>query len=383
MKNQLPLKGINILDLTQVLSGPFATLILSDLGANVIKVEKELGDDSRYFGPIKKNKSGYFISLNRGKKSIKLNLKNLNDKNIFTDLISKCDVLVENYKVGVLTKLGFSWRKIKEINSKLIYAKISGFGETGPLRQFPAYDIIVQALSGMMSITGFANQKFARVGSSIGDITAGLYCVIGILAALHDRNINKVGKKIDISMLDCQVGILENAVTRYSITKKIPIPLGTDHPSISPFGAYKTKDILIVIAAGNQKIFEKLCKALSRTDLNKKKKYSNNLLRNKNFKSLRKDIEDKLKTHTGDYWIKKLSAENVPCCKIENVKELIKNPQLKNRKMILKYLDKDFGNIRVVGNPIKISGMKEKNISEKAPNLDEHRSVILKEFGII
>lgn len=382
MENQLPLKGINILDLTQVLSGPFATLVLSDLGANVIKVEKSKGDDSRSFGPIKKNKSGYFISLNRGKKSIKLNLKEKEDKRIFSDLIKKTDILVENFKVGVLDKLGFSWSKLKKNNPRLVYAKISGFGESGPYKNLPAYDVIVQAMGGIMSITGSSEKNFTRVGSSIGDITAGLYCVIGILAALHERNKTNLGKKIDISMLDCQVAILENAITRYSVSKKIPHPLGTDHPSISPFGAFKAKNSALVLAAGNQKIFENLCKAISRNDLIQEKKFLDNELRNKNLKLLRKEIEKTLITKNAEYWIKKLRTLEVPCCKIENVKSLIKNPQIQNRNMILDYVDDDFGKINVVGNPIKIEGVKESKVASKAPDLDQNRRQILKEFGI-
>ena len=382
MENQLPLKGINILDLTQVLSGPFATLVLSDLGANVIKVEKSKGDDSRSFGPIKKNKSGYFISLNRGKKSIKLDLKEKEDKRIFSDLIKKTDILVENFKVGVLDKLGFSWSKLKKNNPRLVYAKISGFGESGPYKNLPAYDVIVQAMGGIMSITGSSEKNFTRVGSSIGDITAGLYCVIGILAALHERNKTNLGKKIDISMLDCQVAILENAITRYSVSKKIPHPLGTDHPSISPFGAFKAKNSAIVLAAGNQKIFENLCKAISRNDLIQEKKFLDNELRNKNLKLLRKQIEKTLITKNAEYWIKKLRTLEVPCCKIENVKSLIKNPQIQNRNMILDYVDDDFGKINVVGNPIKIEGVKESKVASNAPDLDQNRLQILKEFGI-
>ena len=382
MENQLPLKGINILDLTQVLSGPFATLVLSDLGANVIKVEKSNGDDSRSFGPIKKNKSGYFISLNRGKKSIKLDLKEKEDKRIFSDLIKKTDILVENFKVGVLGKLGFSWSKLKKNNPRLVYAKISGFGESGPYKNLPAYDVIVQAMGGIMSITGSSENNFTRVGSSIGDITAGLYCVIGILAALNERNKTNLGKKIDISMLDCQVAILENAITRYSVSKKIPHPLGTDHPSISPFGAFKAKNSAVVLAAGNQKIFENLCKAISRNDLIQEKKFQDNELRNKNLKLLRKEIEKTLITKNAEYWIKKLRTLEVPCCKIENVKNLIKNPQIQNRNMILDYVDDDFGKINVVGNPIKIEGVKESKVASKAPDLDQNRLQILKEFGI-
>ena len=383
MKNQLPLDGVNILDLTQVLSGPFATLILSDLGANVIKVEKSQGDDSRYFGPMKKNKSGYFISLNRGKKSIKLDLKKNDDKKVFDKLLKNSDVLVENFKIGVLSKLGFPWKKLKEKNPKLIYAKISGFGETGPLKKLPAYDVIVQAMGGIMSLTGSSENNFNRVGSSVGDITAGLYCVIGILAALNERNKTKVGKKIDISMLDCQVAILENAITRFSVSKTIPKPHGTDHPSISPFGAFKAKDARIVIAAGNQKIFESLCKGISRMDLIKEKKFLNNDLRNRNLKILRMEIEKTLITKTVNYWIKKLRIASVPCCKIDNIKDVIKNSQLKNRNMILSYKDKDFGTINVAGNPIKIEGIKESKVSSKAPDLDQNRFEILKEFGIL
>ena len=383
MENQLPLNGVNVLDLTQVLSGPFATLILSDLGANVIKVEKSQGDDSRSFGPMKKNKSGYFISLNRGKKSIKLDLKKNDDKKVFDELLKNSDVLVENFKIGVLSKLGFPWKKIKKKHPKLIYAKISGFGETGPLKKLPAYDVIVQAMGGIMSLTGSSENNFTRVGSSIGDITAGLYCVIGILAALNERNKTKVGKKIDVSMLDCQVAILENAITRFSVSKNVPKPLGTDHPSISPFGAFKAKDVKIVIAAGNQKIFENLCKGISRMDLIKEKKFLNNNLRNKNLKILRREIEKTLITKTANYWIKKLRIVSVPCCKIDNIKDVIKNSQLKSRNMILSYNDKDFGTINVAGNPIKIEGIKESKISTKAPDLDQNRFEILKEFDII
>ena len=272
--------------------------------------------------------------------------------------------------------------QIKKNNPRLVYAKISGFGESGPYKNLPAYDVIVQAMGGIMSITGSSENNFTRVGSSIGDITAGLYCVIGILAALNERNKTNLGKKIDISMLDCQVAILENAITRYSVSKKIPHPLGTDHPSISPFGAFKAKNSPIVLAAGNQKIFENLCKAISRNDLIQEKKFLDNELRNKNLKLLRKEIEKTLITKNAEYWIKKLRTLDVPCCKIENVKSLIKNPQIQNRNMILDYVDDDFGKINVVGNPIKIEGVKESKVASKAPDLDQNRRQILKEFGI-
>lgn len=381
MKKKLPLHGLKVLDLTQVLSGPFATLILSDLGANVTKVEKLEGDDSRKFGPIKKNKSSYFISLNRGKKSIMLNLKENEDKIIFEKLLKKSDVLIENFSYGVLKKLGFSWTYLKKKYPKIIYAKISGFGETGPYKNLPAYDIIVQAMGGIMSITGNGKEKYARVGSSIGDIVAGLYCVIGIVSALRARSTTEKGMKIDISMLDCQVAILENAISRYSIQKKNPFPLGTHHPNITPFGAFETNDRAIVIAAGNQKLFEKFCLAIGKKDLILDKKFINNEKRNQNFKFLKNEIESILIKKKSKFWIQKLNKFKIPCSTIDTINDVIKNPQILSRNMILDYYDKDIGRIKVTGNPIKFNDLKENTRSKLAPELDADRKKILKNLS--
>ena len=219
--NKLPLEDIIVLDLTNVLSGPFATLILSELGAKIIKVEKPGGDDSRSYGPFIGNKSGYFISLNRGKK-YSFEFKKKKDKSIFEKLLDKSDVLIDNFRPGVLEKIGFDWKFLSKNYPKLIHSKISGFGETGPLKDAPAYDIIVQAMGGLMSITGNEKNNFVRVGTSIGDIAASLFAVIGILSQLIKRNITNKGSKLDLSMLDCQVAILENAIARYTIEKKKP-----------------------------------------------------------------------------------------------------------------------------------------------------------------
>ena len=294
-KNTLPLSGIIVLDLTNVLSGPFATQILSDMGAEVIKVEKPSGDDSRNYGPFVKGKSSYFISLNRGKKSIVLDLKNKQEKTYFKKILSQSDVLIDNFKPGTVEKFGFSSKYLSKKYPKLIQAKISGFGETGRMNSFPAYDMIVQAMGGIMSITGNNKNELCRVGSSIGDITAGLYAVIGILLQLINRNKTKLGSRLDLSMLDCQVAILENAISRYSVEKKTPKPLGTDHPSITPFGAFKTLDGLIVIAIGNDKMFSKFCEVIGDKKLAKDKLFIDNNLRNKNLNLLRKKIEINLK----------------------------------------------------------------------------------------
>ena len=382
MQEKKPLSNVNIIDLTNVLSGPFATLLLGDLGANIIKVEKPQGDDSREFGPFINKKSCYFISLNRGKRSIVLNLKEKKDKKIFTQLLSKSDVLIENYKPKTLQSLGFSWKKISKEFPKLVYAKISGFGETGPMSNLPAYDMVVQAMGGLMSITGSSKNNLSRVGTSIGDITAGLFCVSGVLSALYKREKTNKGSKIDISMLDCQIAILENAIARYSVSGKSPEPLGTDHPSIAPFGAFKTSNGKIIIAAGNDKIFKNLCSVMSRNDIFKSRKFSDNNKRNKNIKSLRSEIEFTLKKRKSKFWIDLFRRSSIPCSTIDSIKKVMKNPQLIKRNMIQDYIESSSHNIKVSGNPIKFNGIKENKIAKKAPTLNQDRKKILEEFGI-
>jgi CoA:oxalate CoA-transferase len=382
MQEKKPLSNVNIIDLTNVLSGPFATLLLGDLGANIIKVEKPQGDDSREFGPFINKKSCYFISLNRGKRSIVLNLKEKKDKKIFTQLLSKSDVLIENYKPKTLQSLGFSWKKISKEFPRLVYAKISGFGETGPMSNLPAYDMVVQAMGGLMSITGSSKNNLSRVGTSIGDITAGLFCVSGVLSALYKREKTNKGSKIDVSMLDCQIAILENAIARYSVSGKSPEPLGTDHPSIAPFGAFKTSNGKIIIAAGNDKIFKNLCSVMSRNDIFKSRKFSDNNKRNKNIKSLRSEIEFTLKKRKSKFWIDLFRRSSIPCSTIDSIKKVMKNPQLIKRNMIQDYIESSSHNIKVSGNPIKFNGIKENKIAKKAPTLNQDRKKILEEFGI-
>ena len=266
-----PLKGLLVLDLTRVLVGPYCTMVLSDLGARVIKVEApEIGDDSRKFGPFIEEQSAYFISLNRGKESIALNLKNEEDKKIFEKILAKADILVENFKPGTLEKWGYGWSDLKDKYPKLIYASASGFGQTGPMKELPAYDMVVQGMGGLMSVTGQPNSEPTRVGTSIGDITAGLFTAIGVNAALFDRTKTGKGSHIDVSMLDCQIAILENAIARYLSKGEIPQPMGSRHPSIAPFEAFKTKDSYIIIAAGNEKLFQGMCEVLIVTLISKK-----------------------------------------------------------------------------------------------------------------
>ena len=376
-----PLKDLLVVDLTRVLVGPYCTMILSDLGARIIKIEApETGDDSRKFGPFVKDYSAYFMSLNRGKESIALNLKNENDKKIFEKILSKADILVENFKPGTLEKWGFGWKQVTKKYPKLIYASASGFGQTGPLKELPAYDMVVQGMGGLMSVTGQPNSEPTRVGTSIGDITAGLFTAIGINAALYDRQKTGKGMFIDVSMLDCQIAILENAIARYLSKNEIPKPMGSRHPSIAPFEAFKTKDSYVIIAAGNDKLYEKLCDALNLKELVNYGRFKTNSLRSENMDILKKMLEDKLINKSTGEWIKILESLKIPCGPIFNIKEAVENPQIKARNMIVKAYHKVIGDFKLAGNPIKMSSYKDDNTRGDIPDLDEHREKILEEF---
>ena len=377
-----PLKNLLVLDLTRVLVGPYCTMMLSDLGARVIKVEApEVGDDSRNFGPFIEDYSAYFMSLNRGKESIALNLKNSDDKKIFDKILAKADILVENFKPGTLEKWGYGWKDVCEKYPKLIYASASGFGQTGPLKELPAYDMVVQGMGGLMSVTGQPNSEPTRVGTSIGDITAGLFTTIGINAALYDREKTGKGTFIDVSMLDCQIAILENAIARYLSKNEIPKPMGSRHPSIAPFEAFKTKDSHIIIAAGNDKLFEKLCNVLDMSELFNDEKFNTNSLRSKNMDELKLILEDKLSSKITTDWVRLMEEERIPCGPIYNIKEAVENPQVQSRNMIVKAYHKVIGDFKLAGNPIKMSSYKDETTRGDIPDLDEHREKILKEFS--
>jgi CoA:oxalate CoA-transferase len=237
-----PLSGVTVLDLTRVLAGPFCTLLLGDLGARVIKVESPSGDDSRHIGPFVKGKSAYFMSLNRGKESVVLDLREPAGRDMFENLLARADVLVENFRPGTMERLGYGFESLHARFPRLIYAAASGFGHTGPQADRPAYDMVVQAMGGIMSLTGHPGGPPTRVGTSIGDIAAGLFTAVGIASALFHRTQSGTGAKIDVAMLDCQVAILENAIARYFATGEVPGPLGARHPSITPFPAIHARD---------------------------------------------------------------------------------------------------------------------------------------------
>jgi CoA:oxalate CoA-transferase len=376
-----PLGNIKVLDLTRVLAGPFCTMILNDLGAYILKVEMPgTGDDARCFGPFKNEQSLYFVSINRGKESISLNLKTEKGNNILKELVKKFDVVIENYRPGTMEKLGLGYDELKKINPKIIYAASSGFGHTGPDSQKPAYDILAQAMGGIMSITGWPNSQPTRVGMSLGDITASLYTAIGINAALYQRTITGEGQKIDVSMLDCQVSILENALARYQVDGKSPEPIGNRHPTITPFQAFKANDTYFVIALGNDSLWETFCNAIKRSDLITDKRFETNGLRTKNVKELEPILSEIFLEKNTEQWFEVFEKVQIPYSPINTIDKVMQNRQVLSRNMIVEVEDKSAGKIKIAGNPIKMTTIEEKNFRDPAPDIGEHNSKIYSEL---
>jgi CoA:oxalate CoA-transferase len=383
-----PFAGILVLDLTRVLAGPYCAMMLGELGARIIKIEPPgKGDDSRHYGPYLtaksgKVKSGYFLSVNRGKESIALDLKADGDRKIFEALLSRADVLVENYRGGTMEKLGYGYESLKEKYPRLIYAGVSGFGHTGPYAKRPAYDMVVQAMGGVMSLTGHPGGAPTRVGTSTGDITAALFATIGVVTALYDREKTGRGQKVDVAMLDSQVAVLENAISRYVATGDVPGKLGSRHPSIAPFAAFATQDGHIAIAAGNDDIWARVCRVMGRDELIADERFLTNPLRVQHVDAMAAEMEQALAAKPSKDWLAALEAASVPCGPINTVADVMADPQILARNMIVETLDPDLGPIRMQGNPIKLSAHEDPKTRTAAPDLDANRDAILKELGL-
>ncbi len=377
------LSGITVVDLTRVLAGPYCTMVLADLGARVIKVEAPgRGDDARQIGPFAGGKSAYFMSLNRGKESIALNLKDEADRAIFERLLESADVLTENFRAGAMDRLGYGWPALHARYPRLIYAATSGFGSSGPYADRPAYDMVVQAMGGIMSLTGHPGNPPTRVGTSIGDITAGLFTAVGITAALYSRTQTGDGTMIDVALLDSQVAILENAIARYFSTGEIPGPIGSRHPSITPFEAFATADGYIVVAAGNDALFRRLCETIGARALAQDARFATNPLRTEHNAALKFELERALAARPARAWLDAFGAAGIPCGPIQNVAEVLADPQVLARNMVVTADDPDIGPLRMAGNPIKLSAFDDPTTREPAPSLDEHREQILRELDL-
>ncbi len=372
-----PLDGIKVLDLTRVLAGPYATMILGDLGADVIKIEQpKTGDESRNFGPFKNGFSLYFMSVNRGKRSVTLNLKTERGKTIFKQLVQQNDIIVENFRPGTMKKLGLDYDTLSAENPQLIYASCSGFGQTGPYAEKRAYDMIIQGMGGIISITGEPDGTPVRVGTSISDITAALFTTIGILSALHHRNATGKGQYVDVAMLDSLVAVLENAIVRYTATGDNPQPLGSRHPVITPFEAFKSADGHIIIAIGNDVLWSKFCEFVERKDLITDPRFSTNNRRTDNHDELHPILSEIMCQRTTDAWIQALENIGVPCGPINTIDKVVNHPQVHAREMITEVVHQLTGSVEVPGVPIKLSDTPG-NVDAPAPNLGEHTDKVL------
>lgn len=372
-----PLNDIVILDLTRILAGPFCTMILADFGAEVIKVESpETGDHSRLLGPHVNGESAYFMSVNRGKKSVTLNLKTEEGRALLKEIVKKADVLVENFRPGRMEDWGLGYEQLKVINPKLIYASISGFGHSGPYMKLPAFDIVIQAMSGLMSITGQENGQPTRVGTSIGDIIPGMFGTIGIMIALYNRIQTGEGQHVDVAMFDSIVAILENAISRYQINNEVPKPIGNRHPAITPFDSFSTKDGYIIVAAGSPKLFEKLCEQLHLKDLLEDDRFSEYESRHQHEKELKQILEAAFSKYTQSQALDMLRQSGIPCAPINTIDNLFSDSQVKSRNMIVDVEHPVAGILKIPGVPVKLS-LSPGGIENPAPILGQHTEHIL------
>ena len=378
-----PLSGITIVDLSRILAGPYCTLLLAELGARVIKVETpKTGDDARQYGPFVNGKSTYFASVNRGKESIALDLKAPRDREIFERLLDKADAVVENFRPGTMERLGYGWEQLHPRYPRLIYAAASGFGHTGPYSHHPSYDMVVQGLGGIMSITGHPGMPLTRIGTSIGDLAGGLYATIALNAALLHRERTGEATKVDVALFDCQLALLENAIMRYTTTGEIPGPLGARHPSITPFEAFSTRDGNIIIAAGNDGLWVKLTQVLNRPDLAENPDYKTNPLRNQHQPQLKAELDAVLSTAPTAHWIGVFEAAGIPCGPVNNVEQALAHPQTAARNMLVEVEDPVTGKLSLAGNPMKLSAFDDPATRAPAPDLDADRAKILRELGM-
>jgi len=380
MIDQKPLRGVRVLDLTRVLAGPFCTMNLADLGAEVIKIEMPgRGDDSRGYAPLMPSgDSGYFYSVNRGKRSVTLDLRREEGAAIFAELAAKSDVVVENFSPGTMERFKLGYAQLKAANPRIILCSISGFGQSGPMTALPAYDIVAQARGGTMSITGNPGGEPVRCGVSVGDLAAALYAVIAIIAALRVRDRDGVGNHVDISMLDCQVAMLEDALARYSVSGKIPQRLGTRHPSITPFQQFHAADDYFVMGVGNEAIWMRFCDVIGMAQLKDDPRFLTNHDRTAHHHELETILAQIFATKPREYWLRILADASVPCAPIANVEEVTRDPHLAARNMILHAEHPNFDRLIVPGSPLKSAGGGDSDIpSTRAPSLGESTDEVL------
>ena len=373
------LDGALVLDFTRVLAGPFCTMTLADLGARVIKIESPEGDEARGMGPFVAGHSLYFASINRGKESVALNLKHPQAVELALGLAARADVLIENYRPGTLERLGLGYDAVNERNAGIVYVSLSGFGQVGPYRDRGAYDVIIQAMGGLMGITGPAGGGPTRVGASLGDIVPALYATVAVLAALQRRERTGEGCHVDLAMMDAVVAVVENAMARYWVSGEDPGPIGNRHPAIAPFSTFATADGQIVIACGNDALWRRLCAALGASALADDARFTTNALRAERAEELAVAMEGVLRAHGTDHWLEILLHAGIPCAKVNRMSDLLNDPHLRARDMIVEMDQPHVGRLPVPGAPIKASGV-EIDLGGPAPALGDHTRHVLREL---
>lgn len=353
----LPLEDIKILDLSRVLAGPFCSMILGDFGAEVIKIENpDGGDDTRAWGPpFIEGESAYFLSVNRNKKSVTVNLKSEEGKKFIWDLVKSSDVLLENFRPGTLDKLGFSYEAVAKANPKIIYASISGYGQSGPEKLRPGYDLVAQGMSGIMDITGSPDGSPTKVGTSIGDLVAGLYGVIGILLALQARNKIGKGQRVDVSLLDGQISLLTYQAGIYFASGKIPKRRGNQHPTICPYETFHAKDGYINLAVGSEKLWAEFCDVIGKPELKNDPKFAANKDRVEHRDELFPLLDKMIGKKPVNYWLELFDKTGVPAGPILSVDKVFQHPQVLAREMVVETIHKKIGKMKLTGIPVKLS----------------------------
>ena len=376
------LDDIRVIDLTRVLAGPYCAMMLGDMGADVIKIEEPThGDDTRDWAPHRDGWSTFFLGLNRSKRSLAIDLKTENGRKILRRLIMTADVLIENFRPGSLEKLGFSYNDVHAMNPKLIYCSITGYGHTGPNKNLPGYDAVIQGDSGLMSVTGFPDGPPTRVGVAITDYLAGLYAMNGILLSLRERDRTGEGQHVDIALLDSMTSALALPANIYFHTGETPGREGNQHHSLTPYETIHVKDGLVVIAVGNERLWAQFCQAVNANDLRDDPRYHNNTNRMTNRPILTQELSSRLGQYTRDDLIRRLREHAVPCAQVRTVAEALEEPHLKTREMVVDIQQPQLGKIRALGNPIKLSS-NPALLQKPPPALGEHNEEILKELGL-
>jgi crotonobetainyl-CoA:carnitine CoA-transferase CaiB-like acyl-CoA transferase len=373
-----PLEGLRVLDLTRVLAGPYATQSLGDLGAEVLKIEPPRGDDTRHFPPFVGRESHYFLALNRNKKSVVIDLKQEEGRELLLRLAEKSDVLIENYRPGVMDRLGLGYEALSAINPRLVYCSISGFGQTGPLRDKPSFDIVTQALSGVLSVNGEAGRPPVKLGLPIGDMVGGVYGPIAILSALYERNVTGRGRQIDISLHDGLIGMLGYLAQLAFLTGEDPEPVGSMHPTIVPYGSFPASDGQVIVAVLTEGFWDKLCEALGRPELAADPRFATLAARKENRGVLESLIADIMRTRTVAEWERRLQEYDVPYAPILGVSAALSQPQAVAREMVVTAEHRDVGEIRMTGRPVKFPGAPQRALAAP-PVLGQDTMAVLRD----